>query len=86
MHIIPPGVLENGEYAPEKASQAPENTYDGEWDQDKRNGMGECVFSSGDHYVGDWCDNVIQGHGNMYYYGGAKYQGCWENGQRLGIL
>lgn len=63
----------------------PSNSYDGEWDNDVRCGMGECMFASGDHYVGEWKDNQMNGSGTMYYFGGAKYQGDWRAALRHGF-
>lgn len=45
----------------------PRNWYEGEWYQDKRQGMGLRQYTSGAVYKGMWHDNLQHGLGSMIY-------------------
>lgn len=49
-YLLPPGTLHSTQVDESAAHAVPQNTYDGEWVHDVRQGRGECVFSSGDHF------------------------------------
>jgi hypothetical protein len=44
------------------------NKYLGNWENDKRNGLGTFRWSNGDRYIGYWKDNQIAGIGQMVYF------------------
>merc|ERR1711988_147965 len=60
-------------------------TYEGNYADGKRNGIGKMTFPSGDVYHGEWKDNKIEGQGT-YTYAKTKdvYSGPWENGKKHG--
>jgi hypothetical protein len=41
--------------------------YSGEWKDNKANGKGEHVWSTGDRYVGDWMEFLKHGYGTDYF-------------------
>ena len=59
--------------------------YEGEWEQDKRDGYGTMYFQSGDgftdgaYYTGYWSNNKRSGQGTLTWSTGHKYEGTWEN-------
>lgn len=56
------------------------NSYEGDWNKDKRDGRGIARYSSGDVYDGEWTRGKRQGHGIMYIAAGDTYIGGWNNG------
>ncbi|KAL9182818.1 hypothetical protein ACHAXT_004097 [Thalassiosira profunda] len=60
------------------------NSYEGEWNKDKRDGLGIARYSSGDVYDGQWVRGKRQGHGVMYIEAGDTYIGSWNNGLKHG--
>ena len=53
--------------------------YKGYWENDKAEGNGEFVHSSGDKYVGNWHDNKRHGRGIYKSIDGKEYEGYWKN-------
>ena len=59
--------------------------YEGEIDDNKRNGYGTYVWSRDgsekepDKYEGEWLDDQINGKGVMYYKNGSRFEGEWLN-------
>ena len=59
--------------------------YNGEFQNDERNGTGTLYFSNGDKYIGKWKDNKRNGKGSILYSNGDKYEGEWKNDNRHGL-
>jgi hypothetical protein len=68
-------------------------SYDGQFTNGKRNGIGKMIFSNKDEYQGNWVNDVIEGNGRLMYgieYDGSKktykgyYDGQWLQGKRNG--
>jgi hypothetical protein len=69
------------------------NYYEGEWDNNKRNGMGTMHWlTSDERYEGNWEDNFQSGFGTHIWLEGStenkllrnRYIGYWKEGQRSG--
>lgn len=45
-------------------------SYKGEWRDNKANGYGEHIWSTGDRYVGEWFEFLKHGHGTDYFSNG----------------
>ena len=58
--------------------------YDGEWENDKRNGHGVMKYADGDVYDGEFRDDKKHGHGVFKYADGGVYDGEWKDGEKLG--
>lgn len=56
-------------------------SYDGEYQNDKRNGFGVCYYKNGSiNYVGNWSDNIRSGSGVGYRLSdGTMHAGRWNN-------
>ena len=72
---------------------ASENYYEGNWENNKRNGHGEMHWlSSNERYSGNWKDNLQSGFGTHIWLDSGsnnkllrnRYVGYWENGLRHG--
>eukprot|EP00927_Polykrikos_kofoidii_P071206 TRINITY_DN67506_c0_g1_i1.p1 TRINITY_DN67506_c0_g1~~TRINITY_DN67506_c0_g1_i1.p1 ORF type:complete len:395 (+),score=35.52 TRINITY_DN67506_c0_g1_i1:107-1186(+) len=59
-------------------------TYEGEFKNGKRHGLGRQLFESGDMYDGGWADGYLSDRGVYYYTNGDKLYGIWERGQYHG--
>jgi hypothetical protein len=57
--------------------------YDGEFQNNMRNGNGKMIYSNGDIYIGDWVNNKRQGHGKISFVfedgDVVTYEGNWNN-------
>jgi len=49
--------------------------FEGEWSNDKMNGIGKLSHPSGGCYVGDFVNNQFQGHGQYTWPNGSSYEG-----------
>lgn len=52
--------------------------YDGQWREDKKNGVGAFDYPSGDKYEGEWTDNLRDGKGTFRRSNGDSVKGVWE--------
>jgi hypothetical protein len=52
--------------------------FEGEWKEDKMNGMGIYHYSNGDIYEGEWKDDMHHGSGKYFFTDGSKYEGEWK--------
>jgi hypothetical protein len=52
--------------------------YEGEWKEDKMNGMGVYHYSNGDIYEGEFKNDMHHGNGKYYFTDGSKYDGDWK--------
>jgi hypothetical protein len=60
------------------------DVYQGQWDNDLRNGSGLEQYSNGDVYSGQWRQDQPNGFGQYTANSGARYEGSWIDGQRNG--
>jgi len=76
-----------------KMVYASENYYDGNWENNKRNGHGEMHWlTSSERYSGNWKDNLQHGFGTHIWLENSsnnkllrnRYVGYWANGLRHG--
>jgi len=70
------------------------NYYEGQWSNNKRNGLGIMFWLSSDEkYEGNWEDNFQSGFGAHIWLDGTtenkllrnRYVGYWKLGQRCGL-
>ncbi|XP_066563195.1 radial spoke head 1 homolog isoform X2 [Amia ocellicauda] len=71
-HGIGKAVLPNGD------------TFQGQYENGKRNGQGTYRFKSGARYTGEYYMNKKHGQGTFYYPDGSKYEGGWADDLRQG--
>jgi len=68
-----------------KSSYGPvEIRYEGEWKDNKKNGVGRIWWSNGDRYLGDWVNDAKEGYGYMLWENGDCYEGDWKKDLREG--
>lgn len=53
------------------------NTYEGEYFEDKKHGLGEFRWATGGHYIGYYLNDVKAGYGEMFWADGSIYRGTW---------
>ena len=58
--------------------------YLGEFNNNLRDGIGQCTFENGNVYIGNFKDDLMNGFGQMIYSSGDEYIGYWENGKKQG--
>ena len=58
--------------------------YEGEWDNNMRNGLGKYYWTNGDIYEGEYRKGIREGVGVYYFESGEKYIGEWKNNLRHG--
>ena len=58
--------------------------YDGNWVNDKMQGLGVMLYNDRSVYSGTWEDGRRHGQGEMQYSNGDTYDGCWHNDNRVG--
>jgi hypothetical protein len=63
----------------ETSSGSFQESYEGEWFEDKIQGYGVYNYLTGAVYDGEWHAGKHHGHGTYYFPNGAKYIGHWEN-------
>jgi hypothetical protein len=61
------------------------NTYEGEYLDDKKHGLGEFKWASGGYYRGNYFNDVKTGYGEMYWADGSTYKGTWHKGVQNGL-
>lgn len=61
------------------------NTYEGGYENDKKNGMGVFTWESGNQYRGGYKNDERHGYGEMYWTDGSSYKGEWQNGIQHGV-
>ena len=54
------------------------NKYDGEWQNDVKEGYGVLQYINGERYEGYWKDDKAHGKGTLTYIHGDKYVGDWH--------
>ncbi len=58
--------------------------YVGQVSNDKANGRGIALLSTGSRYVGEWKNNMRHGMGTFYWPDGEYYEGEYQNDRRTG--
>lgn len=75
----------NGTGVCQKSSVGPvEIRFEGEWKENKKNGVGRIWWSNGDRYLGDWSNDSKDGYGYMMWENGDMYEGGWKSDLRDG--
>ena len=57
--------------------------YEGEYENDKKQGQGIFYWADGRKYVGTWKDGQQHGQGDYYQKNGQKKLGEWVEGKRV---
>jgi len=61
------------------------SVYSGQWDDDKKNGVGTYTYVNGDTYEGQFKDDKRHGDGTYTFKeNGTVFKGKWENDQASG--
>lgn len=60
------------------------NKFEGEYQFDKKNGMGIFTWESGNIYHGNYQNDERMGYGEMYWTDGSVYKGEWFKGIQHG--
>ncbi len=60
-------------------------SYEGEWQNDKRNGRGTYKYKNGQVYVGTWLNDKRHGQGTYTFPNGEKYVGEFKDGDYHGL-
>ena len=55
------------------------NVFEGNHENDMRNGYGKFTWSNGDVYEGNWKNDYQNGYGKQTWSNGAVYEGNWKN-------
>ena len=61
----------------------PNDKYEGEYSNGKRNGEGTCYFANGDIYIGQFKDDHMHGKGIYKHTDGTIDEGLWEDDNYL---
>ncbi|CAM9198753.1 unnamed protein product [Discosporangium mesarthrocarpum] len=60
-------------------------TYEGEYRDGKRSGVGKMTYPNGDEYTGEWVNNAMEGEGTyVYKTSGDAYSGTWVASKKVG--
>ena len=59
--------------------------YDGDWKNDRREGMGSTRYASGDKYEGGWRAGQREGRGRAMYANRDRYEGEWKSDKKQGF-
>lgn len=54
--------------------------YEGDYNNDMKNGYGEFYWVSGNRYKGNYTDDQRNGYGEMHWIDGSIYRGYWKLG------
>ena len=60
------------------------NKYEGDFQNNKREGYGTFVMSNGDRYEGEFQKDTYNGKGTYYWANGNKYEGGFKNDKKEG--
>ena len=60
-----------------KANAQSCNQYEGEYQNDKKSGIGTFTWESGNQYKGCYKEDERHGYGEMYWTDGSYYKGEW---------
>ena len=56
------------------------NSYEGDYQNDRKQGYGIFQWASGNIYKGEYREDERDGYGEMYWTDGSSYQGEWVKG------
>ena len=59
--------------------------FEGNYENDQRNGYGEYQWASGNKYSGHYVNDVRSGFGEMTWKDGSVYRGFWDSGVQNGL-
>lgn len=62
-----------------------DSTYEGEWKNGKRDGLGILCFKDVSKYIGEFKDGKVDGFGKLWHEDGDVYTGYWKEFQVQGI-
>lgn len=79
-YYVPPVMNEDDE----EVSQEGSYTYDGQWYNGSKHGLGKQVYPNGDVYHGEWNMGLRHGQGAYVTAGKDIYSGSWQNGMKHG--
>ena len=78
--------MKHGQGKWKKRANAPScNTYEGQYQNDKKSGLGTFTWESGNQYKGCYKDDERHGYGEMYWTDGSCYKGEWQHGIQHGV-
>ncbi|CAI2360757.1 unnamed protein product [Moneuplotes crassus] len=60
------------------------NQYEGDYENDLKNGFGHYKWKSGNEYKGKYRNNLRHGLGEMFWTDGSNYKGMWHKGIQHG--
>lgn len=72
----------NGKGYWRSSNATPCDTYDGEYQNDKKCGWGTYTWENGVSYEGEFMNDLRQGEGTVRYPNGKVIRAMWENGSR----
>ncbi|MCV9387333.1 MORN repeat-containing protein [Reichenbachiella ulvae] len=75
----------HGEYLTFESTKGTTIYFVGEVSNEKANGQGIALLSTGSRYEGEWKNNLRHGKGTFYWPDGEYYQGEYHNDQRQGL-
>ena len=58
--------------------------FEGQWDKDKRQGFGKCIYRNDSQYSGYYKNDLREGFGKMIWEDGWEYEGNWKEGRLYG--
>lgn len=61
------------------------NQYEGEYQRDKKHGVGYFEWESGNSYAGNYSSDERSGYGVMRWTDGSVYMGMWARGIQEGV-
>lgn len=61
-----------------------EAAYTGEFQDNRPNGSGVCLYANGDRFEGEWSDGSFHGKGTLFLKNNDEVKGYWEDGNYVG--
>ena len=68
----------------QKIVYSDKSDYEGQLNQNKREGVGILEFTNGDIYLGEWKDDLFNGKGTYVFGYGDRYEGEVKGGRKEG--
>jgi hypothetical protein len=59
--------------------QIGQESYEGNWEDDRMEGVGAYLYPDGSIYEGEWRNNQQHGRGVFHFSNGTRYEGEWKN-------
>ena len=79
--IIYKGCIKDFKKEGKGIEECDEYKYEGNFQNDKKNGKGLVIYSTGDQYIGEFKDDQLSGHGNYIWNNGDSYEGEFTDGK-----